>query len=120
MGWIDEKDKRELYQNAKAFVFPGIEDFGITPLESISSGTPVIAYKKGGILETVTEETGVLFDSQTADALKRAVTAFEKKPFIIDKKPAYFDMFSPENFIRQFKDIVHETLDAFQKGRKSY
>jgi len=63
----------------KALIFPGEEDFGIVPVEAMASGRPVIAYKSGGILDTVIEnETGVFFDMQTVDALEDAVRRFEK------------------------------------------
>lgn len=75
--------KRHL-ANAKALVFPGIEDFGIVPLEAMASGTPVIAYAKGGALETVIDigqgdsATGVLFHEQTMESLENAIERFEE------------------------------------------
>jgi glycosyltransferase involved in cell wall biosynthesis len=66
------------YRRCRAFIFPGIEDFGITPLEAMASGRPVIAYAAGGVLETVVDgETGFFFHDQTADALANAVRDFE-------------------------------------------
>jgi glycosyltransferase involved in cell wall biosynthesis len=66
-----------LYSQCKAFVFPGKEDFGITPLEAMASGAPIIAYNEGGACETVTDETGILFSPQTVDALCDAVMDIE-------------------------------------------
>jgi glycosyltransferase involved in cell wall biosynthesis len=74
----------DLYSKAKAFIFPGIEDFGITPLEAMASGTPVIAYAEGGVLETVTEKTGIFFGQPTADALASAVRSFDEGGAMID------------------------------------
>ena len=69
----------DYYKNAKAFIFPGEEDFGITPLESMASGRPVIAYKIGGTLETIIpDKTGIFFDEQTADSLIEAIEKLEK------------------------------------------
>jgi len=69
---------KQAYSKCRAFIFPGIEDFGITPLEAQASGTPVIAYGEGGALETVIDaETGLFFDAQTADSLVDAVDRFE-------------------------------------------
>ncbi len=66
------------YQRCRAFIFPGIEDFGITPLEAMASGRPVIAYAAGGALETVVDrETGLFFENQTPEALAEAVGRFE-------------------------------------------
>ena len=67
----------KLYSECKAFVFPGKEDFGITPLEAMASGAPVVAFNAGGASETVTNETGVLFSPQTVDALVNAVMDIE-------------------------------------------
>jgi glycosyltransferase involved in cell wall biosynthesis len=66
------------YRRCRALIFPGIEDFGITPLEAMASGRPVLAYAAGGVLETVVDgETGFFFHDQTADALANAVRDFE-------------------------------------------
>ncbi len=75
-----------LYSECKAFVFPGKEDFGITPLEAMASGAPVIAYGEGGACETVTSETGVLFFKQTVDALCDAVMEVESGRLVFDEK----------------------------------
>jgi len=67
------------YSRCKALIFPGVEDFGIVPVEAMASGRPVIAFKKGGALETVVEnKTGLFFDEQTPDSLLDALTRFEK------------------------------------------
>jgi len=68
--------KREL-SNARAFVFAAEEDFGIIPIEAQACGTPIIAFGKGGALETVIEnETGVFFDEQTIESLTEAINKF--------------------------------------------
>jgi glycosyltransferase involved in cell wall biosynthesis len=76
----------QLYGEAKAFIFPGKEDFGITPLEAMASGTPVIAFGEGGACETVTAQTGILFRPQTVDALCEAVLAIETGRKYFDPK----------------------------------
>jgi len=69
---------RELFTHARALVFPGIEDFGIVPLEAQAAGTPVIAFGQGGALETVLPgRTGLFFPEQTPDALAGAIEEFE-------------------------------------------
>jgi glycosyltransferase involved in cell wall biosynthesis len=71
-------------QRAKAFVFAADEDFGIAPIEAQACGTPVIAFGKGGLLETVQEgekPTGYFFAEQTTDSLKQAILAFEAMSF---------------------------------------
>lgn len=74
VGWVDEKQRRDLFARCRAFLFPGVEDFGITPLEAMAAGRPVIAYAAGGALETVIEGvTGWFFYQQDAAALATAV-----------------------------------------------
>lgn len=80
----DNQTVEQLYMDCKALIFPGEEDFGIVPLEAQSSGKPVIAYAKGGALETVigfnakdASATGVFFEEQTVPALQEAVEHFE-------------------------------------------
>ncbi len=67
-----------LYSECRAMVFPGIEDFGITPLEAMAAGAPVIAIGAGGARETVTEETGLFFREQTIESLSNAVLKLER------------------------------------------
>jgi len=70
---------RDHYAKCRALIFPGEEDFGIVPVEAMASGRPVIAYGKGGVLETVVEgETGLFFKEQTEETLNAAVDRFEK------------------------------------------
>ena len=74
IGWKDDADLATLYGGCTALVFPGEEDFGIVPLEAMASGKPVIAFGKGGALETVEEGiSGVFFYEQTVVALEDAV-----------------------------------------------
>jgi len=74
LGWVDPSALRELYQGCRACLLPGVEDFGIVPLEAQASGAPVVAFGYGGALDTVRDgETGVLFQEQTVPALSRAI-----------------------------------------------
>ena len=98
---------KEAYSKCRAFIFPGIEDFGITPLEAQASGTPVIAYGKGGALETVIDaETGLFFDSQTADALVDAVDRFEGMQLDPLACRRQAERFSEPRFRREIKDFL--------------
>lgn len=70
LGWQSDEVVREYYRKCSALIFPGEEDFGMTPLEAQACGRPVIAYKKGGALETVIDgKTGVFFEEQTVESL---------------------------------------------------
>ncbi|MDP3697077.1 MAG: glycosyltransferase [Candidatus Taylorbacteria bacterium] len=82
LGLISDNELADMYAHAQAFVFPQEEDFGITPLEAMASGRPVIAYRGGGALETINEgRTGVFFDEQTEKSLLTAVKGFDHKQF---------------------------------------
>ncbi len=77
LGQVSDEQLPELLRNARALVFPGVEDFGITPLEAQACGRPVIAFAQGGALETVTAKTGVFFHEQTVDSLLTALAEFD-------------------------------------------
>jgi glycosyltransferase involved in cell wall biosynthesis len=79
LGQVSNETIAELYSKCRAFVFPGVEDFGITPLEAMAAGAPIIALMQGGGAETVTPETGVFFKTQTVEALVEAIETMEAK-----------------------------------------
>lgn len=85
MGRQPDDVLKKYMQECKALLFPGLEDFGIVPVEAQACGRPVICYGKGGVLDTVVDEkTGIYFNEQTVDSLKDAILKFEKMKF--DKK----------------------------------
>jgi glycosyltransferase involved in cell wall biosynthesis len=77
LGRVPDRDLRELYARCRALLLPGEEDFGITPVEALASGKPVIAFGRGGALETVPEFGGVFYDRATEDSLADAIERFE-------------------------------------------
>ncbi len=77
LGWQPDERIRDHYRKARALVFPGEEDFGIVPVEAQSCGTQVIAFGRGGALETVNKKTGIFFNEQTEVALIDAIERFE-------------------------------------------
>jgi glycosyltransferase involved in cell wall biosynthesis len=79
LGWRSDDDIRSLYQGCVALVFAGEEDFGLTPVEAMACGRPVVAYYKGGVTETVTPETGVFFGKQTPAALAQAMQTAQRR-----------------------------------------
>lgn len=82
LGWQSGEALRELYRGCKAFLFPAYEDFGIAPVEAMACGKPVVAYRKGGSLETVVEGvTGVFFQDQTPQAMAEAMRKAEQIGF---------------------------------------
>jgi glycosyltransferase involved in cell wall biosynthesis len=82
LGYREGEELRALYSNAYATIFPGVEDFGLVPLESMAMGTPVIAFRGGGALETVIEGvTGTFFNEPTAVALEGVLQSFNPHAF---------------------------------------
>ncbi len=76
LGFQKESEKNRLLAKARALIHPQEEDFGLTPLEAFASGTPVVAYKKGGAIETVNRKTGLFFEIQSPEALNLAIKRF--------------------------------------------
>ena len=78
-GRVSDEEIADYFSRARALLFPGIEDFGIIPVEANAAGCPVIAYRKGGVLDTVKENvTGLFFDEQNAHSLANAMRRFEE------------------------------------------
>jgi len=79
-GRVSSEEQVKLFSEAKALLFPGIEDLGLVPIEANAAGCPVIAYRSGGALDTVKEGvTGIFFDEQTPDSLIEAMNYFETR-----------------------------------------
>lgn len=97
-------------QQARGFIFPGVEDFGITPLESLASGTPVIALKAGGVLETLNEETAFFFKTPTSHALEQAIIQFEKENFKVENLFLRSEEFSKEIFKNKIINFLSSVL----------
>ncbi len=103
----------ELFQNCRAFIFPGLEDFGIAPLEAQASGRPVIAFAGGGSLDTVIDgTTGLLFEEQSAAALAAAVQMFETLSFDPERIRRHAEGFSEERFRRELGLAVEQRLET--------
>lgn len=114
LGSISNSSIADLYSRCRAFVFPGLEDFGITPLEAMAAGAPVIAYGAGGALETVTPHTGILFPEQTTESLMEAVMRIERGEVIFNEDDcrARAKEFSKARFQREFMEAVMETCSS--------
>ncbi|MGN0367075.1 MAG: glycosyltransferase [Suilimivivens sp.] len=102
---------RDYYRRCKAFIFPGEEDFGMTPLEAQACGRPVIAYGKGGALETVVDgKTGVFFKEQTVQSLCDAIKEFERKSFSVENCRKQAENFSTQVFYEEMKKFFGEIM----------
>jgi glycosyltransferase involved in cell wall biosynthesis len=109
LGYVSDKELETHYQNAKALIFPQIEDFGIIPLEAMATGCPVIAYGRGGALETVIDKkTGIFFDEQSADAIAEAVLKAEKIKFDPIAIKNHANGFSENIFQQKMLDFIKE------------
>jgi len=107
LGRLTDKEVVGYYQNCRAFLFPQKEDFGITPLEAMAAGKPVIAYKDGGALETVVEgKTGAFFYPQTAKALIKVLKNFNTAQYQSGDCHAQAAKFGKERFKNELKSFV--------------
>ncbi|MDD4930936.1 MAG: glycosyltransferase [Candidatus Colwellbacteria bacterium] len=109
-GFINNPEElKHIYNGAKGFLFPQVEDFGLVAAEALACGTPVIGYEKAGAKEMVTPGiNGVLFEEQSVEALKDAVIRFEKLSLDPEKITKTALKFSREEFERRMRDIVGE------------
>lgn len=114
LGNTDRQTLINCLANAKAMLFPGVEDFGITPIEALAAGTPVIAFKAGGVLETLTPETALFFTEQTEDALAQAIAQFEKNEFSKQKLFLRAQDFSKEQFKKNMESFILSKMKAAQ------
>ena len=107
LGFVPDEQLPELYANAKAFLFAPFEDAGVVPLEAQACGTPVIAYGKGGVLDTVVDgETGVYFGEQTVDAVTDAIKQFEKMIFDTELIREHAKKFSAQRFQEKILEVI--------------
>lgn len=103
-------DVAELMGQAEAFIFPGLDDFGIVPVEAMATGTPVIAYKAGGALDYVNPQTGVFFKEQKTASLVDAMQKFRTKSFKPQTVHKMSNDFSNAVFRNRFKELIHKTM----------
>lgn len=101
----------QLFQGADAFLFPGIEDFGITAIEAMASGTPVIAFKAGGALDFIIEgKTGLFFSEANAASLAAQLRAFDPQAFSAEELRAYAEQFQKAQFLKRIKSEISMLL----------
>jgi glycosyltransferase involved in cell wall biosynthesis len=107
VGSVDDKQLEQYYRNAKALIFPGVEDFGLTVVEAQGFGKPVIAFRGGGALETIKEgKTGYFFDEQTKKSLVYALKNFDKMQFNPEDCINHAEKFSFGTFKSAFLKLV--------------
>ena len=112
LGYVTDKQLSNLYAQAKGFLALSLdEDFGITPVESMLCGTPVIAFNGGGYKETVIAgKTGVFFDKPTVEDLISAIKNFEEQKFDKEYIVKHAEKFSQERFKKEIKSAVMKAV----------
>lgn len=111
-GKVPFAEIQSLYSRAAGLIFPGVEDFGIVPVEAQAHGCPVVAYGRGGALETVTRDTGVFFKEQTADAVARAVEDSAGRKYRPESFTKSAGRFTTENFLAKMKQEIKRLLKS--------
>lgn len=114
-GYVIHEEKRELLQKAQGFLFAAHEDFGIAPVEALASGTPVLAYGAGGVIETISRDTGMFYHEQTIDSVIETLPQFQKFSEKVNPNDLYgqASLFSKENFIQNYTSFISEKTDEF-------
>ncbi|MDR2259198.1 MAG: glycosyltransferase [Treponema sp.] len=111
-GRVSDEEAASLLSRARALLFPGIEDFGIVPVEANAAGCPVVAFRGGGVLDTIKENvTGIFFDEQTPASLIRALDRFEAEEKNFSNREVFtrqVRQFSREAFIQRITSIIDE------------
>jgi len=120
LGRVDERRKAELYRRCRAFINPQEEDFGITVVEAMASGRPVIAYNHGGATETVIDGvTGLFFEEQTVESLSEAVKRFADLTFTSSTIRQHAEKFSTKRFKTEIETFINEKYKEFKDGHEN-
>lgn len=116
LGRLSDKEKADVLSRAKAFLHPQVEDLGITAIESMASGRPVIAFGEGGVTETVIPgRTGVFFSEQTWESLTDTLIHFDPYAWDIDTIRNWAKRFDEKEFKKRIKHAVEERHEQFQQ-----
>ena len=130
-GWLDREKLRDYYRNCKALIYAGVEDFGIIPVEAQACGKPVIAYGRGGLLDTVIGpsiknyhdhrgfKSGLFFDEQSPGSISRALEVFQTLEFNSADIAGNAQNFSREIFTSSFQDLISRALDTITNHGKT-
>jgi glycosyltransferase involved in cell wall biosynthesis len=116
LGYVPDEQLPDLMARCKAFLFPGLEDFGITPVQAQAAGRPVIAFGGGGALDTVIPgKTGELFDEMTVDSLAQVMQRFDTNTYNPATIGAHAQQFDTSVFNQQITSFVEGAWEAFQR-----
>jgi len=111
LGYASDEVVEEELASAKAFIFPGLDDFGVSPVEAMASGTPVVAYKAGGALDYILPgKNGKFFTEPTVSSLATALKHFDQSRYSNAAIAVYARRFSAEHFRRSMTSYLKQTL----------
>lgn len=111
LEWLPDSDVHDLYRKCRMLIFPGEEDFGIVPLEAQACGRPVVAFRKGGALETVVDgQTGVFFEEQTEQSLTDAIERCGMIKWNSEAIRSHAEKFSPQEFVNGLAESISRCL----------
>jgi glycosyltransferase involved in cell wall biosynthesis len=117
LGYVSDDQLPDLMARCRAFIFPGLEDFGITPVQAQAAGRPVIAYGGGGALDTVIPgKTGVLFGKMTVESLMEAMQSFDPSDYDPVELRLHAQQFDTQVFKRQISEYIERAWISFQKN----
>ncbi|MFM7319444.1 MAG: glycosyltransferase [bacterium] len=114
LGFQPDEVLRDHLRQCRALIFPGDEDFGIVPIESLACGTPVIAFDRGGVAESVDSSVGEVYPEQSVESLSEAILRFEQKPFDIslsNQARARAEAFAREVFDESMLRLIEEATE---------
>jgi glycosyltransferase involved in cell wall biosynthesis len=117
LGKVSDEEKKELYRKCLAFIHPQEEDFGLMVIETMASGRPVIAYAKGGALETVLEgKTGKFFHDQSWESLAHTVIRFKPEEYKAEEIRAHAEQFDAGEFKNKIKNYIENSWQEFRSA----
>jgi glycosyltransferase involved in cell wall biosynthesis len=110
LGFVSDEELLDCYGRAKGLIFPGVEDFGLVPVEAIAAGCPVLALAKGGVVDSMTRETAEFYEEYSAAALQQAMLRFEAREFSDAGLRRRAAEFTREQFCRRFEAILKRAM----------